>query len=213
MRILLLLAVFLFSLTAVAQRIQVLEKGTNDPVFGVVVYNKSKAISTTTDFDGFVDISRFSKSELIIFQHISHVTRSVTKKQIESFGNLVLMSPITSQLDEVILSVAKFGQIKRDIPQQIVSVGSEDVLFSNPQTAADLLKNSGQVYIQKSQLGGGSPNIRGFSTNRLLITVDGVRFNTAIFRSGNVQNVISIDPFAVENTEVILRPRIGCLRK
>jgi hemoglobin/transferrin/lactoferrin receptor protein len=55
-------------------------------------------------------------------------------------------------------------------------------------------------------LGGGSPNIRGFSTNRLLITVDGVRFNNAIFRGGNVQNVISIDPLAIERTEVILGP-------
>ena len=46
--------------------------------------------------------------------------------------------------------------------------------------------------------------IRGFSTNRVLITVDGVRLNNAIFRGGNVQNVISINPFNVENTEVIL---------
>ena len=80
------------------------------------------------------------------------------------------------------------------------------MLFRNPQTAADLLESSGQVYVQKSQLGGGSPIIRGFSTNRLLIAVDGVRFNTAIFRGGNVQNIISIDPFAVARTEVILGP-------
>jgi hemoglobin/transferrin/lactoferrin receptor protein len=40
----------------------------------------------------------------------------------------------------------------------------------------------------------------------LLITVDGVRFNNAIFRGGNVQNVISIDPLAIERTEVILGP-------
>lgn len=58
----------------------------------------------------------------------------------------------------------------------------------------------------KSQLGGGSPTIRGFSTNRLLITVDGVRMNTAIFRSGNLQNVINVDPFALARTEVILGP-------
>ena len=57
---------------------------------------------------------------------------------------------------------------------------------------------------KKSQLGGGSPMIRGFSTNRLLITVDGVRMNNAIFRSGNLQNVISIDPFSIKNTEITL---------
>jgi hemoglobin/transferrin/lactoferrin receptor protein len=46
--------------------------------------------------------------------------------------------------------------------------------------------------------------IRGFSTNRLLITVDGVRMNNAIFRGGNLQNVISIDPLAIQSTEVTL---------
>ena len=60
------------------------------------------------------------------------------------------------------------------------------------------------MYIQKSQLGGGSPMIRGFSTNRLLITVDGVRMNNATFRGGNIQNVISIDPFTISNSQASL---------
>lgn len=48
--------------------------------------------------------------------------------------------------------------------------------------------------------------IRGFSTNRLLYAVDGVRMNNAIFRSGNLQNVISIDPFTTESAEVLFGP-------
>ncbi|HBR53752.1 MAG TPA: TonB-dependent receptor, partial [Flavobacteriaceae bacterium] len=156
------------------------------------------------DFDGKVDISKFNSSEEITFQHISHTTLTILKSTITN--NQVMLAEDLSALDEVVLSVSKFGQSKRDVPQQIVSINSNDVLFSNPQTAADLLESSGQVYVQKSQLGGGSPVIRGFSTNRLLIAVDGVRFNTAIFRGGNVQNVISIDPFAIERTEVILGP-------
>lgn len=48
--------------------------------------------------------------------------------------------------------------------------------------------------------------IRGFATNRLIYTVDGVRMNTAIFRGGNLQNVISLDPFATERTEVLFGP-------
>jgi len=206
MRTLLLLAVLLFSVTTVAQKIQILEEETQEPISGVAVYNPEKNKSGVSDFDGFVDISDFEPSEKIIFQHISHSTITLTKNRIKTAGNKVFLAADASALDEVVLSVAKFGQRRKDIPQQIISVNSEDVLFSNPQTAADLLESSGQVYVQKSQLGGGSPMIRGFSTNRLLITVDGVRFNTAIFRGGNVQNVISIDPFAVENTEVILGP-------
>ena len=131
---------------------------------------------------------------------------STTKASLARNSNLVLMVPNENQLQEVVLSVSKFRQSRNDLPQKIVSLSKDDIIFSSPQTAADLLENSGQVYVQKSQLGGGSPMIRGFATNRLLITVDGVRMNTAIFRGGNVQNVISIDPLALGRTEVVLGP-------
>ena len=198
-----LLFAFFFNFLS-AQQITVLEQETNLPISGVAVFNDDKSKSGVTDFDGKVDISAFSTSEKLNFQHVSHLQFSIVKSEITS--SVVYLQTDTNTLDEIVLSVSKFGQNKRDIPQQIVSVTSEDALFGNPQTAADLLESSGQVYVQKSQLGGGSPLIRGFSTNRLLIAVDGTRFNTAIFRGGNVQNVISIDPFAIERTEVILGP-------
>ena len=62
---------------------------------------------------------------------------------------------------------------KRNLSQ----IKKEDIAITNPQTSADLLNMTGHVYIQKSQLGGGSPMIRGFSTNRLILSIDGVRLN------------------------------------
>ena len=201
----LLLTFFTFT-SLLAQKIQVLEKESQLPISGVVVYNLEKTITGVTDFDGFVDVSSFSNTELITFQHISHINISQTKNEINSSGNIVVLTLNASTLDEVVLSVSKFKQNKGEITQKIASITSEDIMFSNPQTSADLLESSGNVYIQKSQLGGGSPIIRGFSTNRLLIAVDGIRFNTAIFRGGNVQSVISIDPFSIDRTEVVLGP-------
>jgi hemoglobin/transferrin/lactoferrin receptor protein len=189
-----------------SQIIQVLEENSLEPISGSAVYNLDKSKSGITDFDGYVDISDFSDSENIYFQHISHTQTFFTKSDIITSGNVVYLTMDASTLDEVVLAISKFGLRKKDLPQQVVTVTSDDIRLSNPQTAADLLESSGQVYVQKSQLGGGSPLIRGFSTNRLLITIDGIRFNTAIFRSGNVQNIISIDPFSIENTEVILGP-------
>jgi len=91
-------------------------------------------------------------------------------------------------------------------PGQMSVITSSDIAFNNPQTSADMLQSAGNVFIQKSQLGGGSPMIRGFAANRILIVVDGIRMNNAIFRSGNLQNVISMDPFSVEHAEVIFGP-------
>ncbi|MDX2250144.1 MAG: TonB-dependent receptor [Bacteroidia bacterium] len=109
-------------------------------------------------------------------------------------------------LDEVVFSATRWRQNTGNVPSKIISISSREVALQNPQTAADLLGFSGKVFIQKSQQGGGSPMIRGFATNRLLYTIDGIRMNTAIFRGGNIQNVISLDPFATENTEVLFGP-------
>lgn len=112
----------------------------------------------------------------------------------------------TSYLDEVVVSVNRWEQNLREISNRITRIGTAQVQLQNPQTSADLLGLSNQVFIQKSQLGGGSPMIRGFSTSRVLLVVDGVRMNNAIFRSGNVQNVISLDANAIEESEVIFGP-------
>ena len=136
-------------------------------------------------------------------------------KNILSFFLLILFGFSFSQtnqdsikithLDEVVVAT-KTLQKKDDVPFKITSISKEQIELHNPQTAADVLGTSGKVFIQKSQQGGGSPMIRGFATNRLLYTIDGVRMNTAIFRGGNIQNVISLDAFAMENIEVLFGP-------
>jgi hemoglobin/transferrin/lactoferrin receptor protein len=112
----------------------------------------------------------------------------------------------TEVLGEVVVSANRWEQNVREVPGTISKIEASLVQFQNPQTAADLLNTSGRVFIQKSQLGGGSPMLRGFSTNRVLLVVDGVRMNNAIFRSGNVQNVISLDAHAIAEAEVIFGP-------
>lgn len=110
------------------------------------------------------------------------------------------------ELDEVVVSFNKWEQSRNEIPNRIEKINRQDVRLRNPQTTADLLGQIGGVFIQKSQLSGGSPMIHGFATNRVLIVSDGVRMNNAIYRSGNLQNIISIDPFTIENGEVIFGP-------
>ena len=115
-------------------------------------------------------------------------------------------SPDTLDLREVVISSARWKQTAEHIPAQVAVITPKHIAQFQPQTAADLLAISGKVFIQKSQQGGGSPMIRGFATNRLIYSVDGVRMNTAIFRAGNIQNVINLDPFAMERTEVVFGP-------
>ncbi|MFI1772819.1 TonB-dependent receptor plug domain-containing protein [Thalassobellus citreus] len=203
MKLFFLFCCFFVAITAQAQNIKVLSKDTNEPIIGVAIFNIDKSKSVVTNFLGEANLESFSNSEIIYFKHLSHILKKITKKEL-GILNRVYLNSNTQGLEEIVISASKFEQNKKDIPQKIVSINPESIQFTNPQTSADLLETTGQVYIQKSQLGGGSPMIRGFSTNRLLITVDGVRMNNAIFRGGNLQNVIAIDPFSIQSTEVTL---------
>jgi len=194
--------IFCFFANAYAQSVKVVDKTTKTPIPGVAVFNKNQTTTEVTDEDGLVNLDKFLDTELIFFQHISFNLKSLKKEKVNT--NYIYLESNQLGLDEVIISASNFKQNKREIPKSIAIVNADQIKFNNPQTSADLLENTGKVYIQKSQLGGGSPMIRGFSTNRLLISIDGVRMNNAIFRGGNLQNVISIDPLSIEKTEVIL---------
>jgi hemoglobin/transferrin/lactoferrin receptor protein len=116
------------------------------------------------------------------------------------------INPRNYILDETVVSASRWEQNIREVPNRVAKISAATIQFQNPQTAADLLGASNQVFIQKSQLGGGSPMIRGFATSRVLLVIDGVRMNNAIFRSGNVQNVISLDASTIDESEVIFGP-------
>ena len=127
-----------------------------------------------------------------VFAQKENNTIDTTKKQLS--------------LTEVVVSVNKWEQKLNEVPNKITKVNKTEILRNNPQTAADLLNQTGTVFIQKSQLGGGSPMIRGFATNRILLVIDGVRMNNAIYRSGNLQNIISIDALGTQTAEVNIGP-------
>ena len=194
----------LFSQLGLAQTIVIYEGQSNEPIPGVALYNLNKTKSVVTDINGRANLNIFDSEEFIFFRNSFYEDIQLKKSDIAKRNYIIYLRPKVEDLNQIVISASKFEQSKRDIPQTIVNVTSKDIALVNPQTSADVLENTGNIYVQKSQLGGGSPMIRGFSTNRLLIAVDGVRMNNAIFRGGNLQNVISIDPFSIQNTEVTL---------
>ena len=93
------------------------------------------------------------------------------------FGQTKNQTNSTTTLDEVEVNFPKFKKKKSTISQEIEAINQKQIEFQNSQSAADLLQNSGKLFVQKSQQGGGSPVIRGFESNRILLLVDGVRQN------------------------------------
>ncbi|MFD1551074.1 TonB-dependent receptor [Putridiphycobacter roseus] len=189
-----------------AQIITIKDSATGSPLSQVAIIKSNPNEFTSTNKIGEADISSYigaAKIELILLGYERMVC---SYDSLKSLHFQVLMKDLAFSSDEVVVSSSRWHQNVRDIPFKVTSISPREAKLAAPQTAADLLGSSGDVFIQKSQLGGGSPMIRGFSTNRLLYSVDGVRMNTAIFRSGNIQNVISLDPFAIAHTEILFGP-------
>lgn len=194
---------FLVYYNGFTQTLTVKDATTKTPLEMVTLWNDTNNIYATTNVKGQVDISNFKNLTAIEFSFLGYKTEIKSYAELQKSDFVLLMSISNFNLNEVVLSSRRWRQSNRFLPSTVKTIHKRDVIFQNPQTAADLLEISGKVFIQKSQQGGGSPMIRGFSANRLLYTVDGVRMNTAIFRSGNLQNVISLDAFATESTEVL----------
>ena len=104
--------------------------------------------------------------------------------------------------DEILVSAQRFDQKRKDSPRQIEVLSSKRLLELQPATLGDALINSGKVFVQKSQMGGSSPILRGFEASRVLMVVDGVRMNNATYRAGHLQDIITIDPFILDKMEV-----------
>lgn len=188
-----------------SQIVTIYDIETHQPVEFATLSSEKSSEYKTTNSKGQVEISDFRDSKFIEIRMLGYRNEILSFEQLKRQDfKLGLVPGIT--MDQVVISASRWNQSSRNIPSKITSIKSKEMVLQNPQTAADLLGASGKVFIQKSQQGGGSPMIRGFATNRLLYVVDGVRMNTAIFRSGNIQNVISLDPFATEKTEVFFGP-------
>ncbi len=195
-----------FAYTASAQVITIKDQETEQPLELVTLISKSTNAYATTNSKGKANISALKDAEKIEIRTLGYKTEVKSYAELQAADFLLLMEASNISMDEVIVSATRWNQSSSDVPSKVTSISSEEIKLQNPQTAADLLGISGEVFIQKSQQGGGSPMIRGFATNRLVYTIDGVRMNTAIFRGGNLQNVISLDPFATENVEVLFGP-------
>jgi hemoglobin/transferrin/lactoferrin receptor protein len=203
---LLLIISFGFTTTLFSQNITIKDKDSGDLLESVSLSSEDKKVFIFTNNKGQANISDFVGLNKIIVQSFGYETQIVSYNQLELISFQLNLQPSLLAMDEIIVSANRWKQNSADIPVKITSISKKDILLQNPQTAADLLTVSGKVFIQKSQQGGGSPMIRGFATNRLLYAIDGVRMNTAIFRGGNIQNVISLDPFAIEKSEVLFGP-------
>lgn len=93
-----------------------------------------------------------------------------------------------------------------DVPEP-VSVTTREEIDSRPhQILSQVLRGEPGILVQQTTTAQGSPFIRGFSAQRIVYLVDGIRYNVSTARAGATQYLGWINPGAVQRLEVVRGP-------
>lgn len=197
---------FILPALSTAQTVSIIDGETQEPLIGVSVFTDDfETFTGITDLDGKIKIPNLNYRELLNFTYVGYRDLKIPFFELRKSGGVVKMLVSQAGLDTLVI-IGRKDEIANEIPYQSDQISAKEIAFKNPQTTADAMAAEGGVFVQKSQMGGGSPVIRGFEANRVLLVVDGVRMNNAIYRNGHLQNSITIDNSVLEQIEVIYGP-------
>lgn len=189
-----------------AQELRIFNKTTLEPVADVLVYNTARGLYEVSNDKGEVAVSGVKPSDTLVVQHQAFVTEYLVLRELALADYEVFLTQKIVLIDEVVISASKTEESVSELANQVRVIGDREIRFRNPQTSADLLAQTGEVFVQKSQMGGGSPVLRGFEANKVLLVLDGVRMNNAIYRAGHLQNSITLDASSLDRAEVVFGP-------
>ncbi|MBL4704771.1 MAG: TonB-dependent receptor plug domain-containing protein [Flavobacteriales bacterium] len=197
---------FLAAFTAVSQTVQVIDEFDYKPIPDVVISDINFTKSVKTDMLGMAVLEAFNNRDSLVFEAEGYPTMKIGFKTLKKDGFKFFMLNST-----FMPGFEVDANTKRDNPESINIITSKTLSAKemedlNASTTADMLEKTGAIMIQRSQGGGGSPVIRGFEANRILMVVDGVRMNNAIYRSGHLQNAITVDNNMLSSTDIFFGP-------
>ena len=106
-------------------------------------------------------------------------------------------------LANVVVSASRQQISNLKTPYSVSVLQSKDIEKLASRATPDILSNIPGVFIQKTNLGGGSAFVRGLTGNQTLLIIDGIRFNNSTFRYGPNQYLNTIDPSIISKVELL----------
>jgi hemoglobin/transferrin/lactoferrin receptor protein len=102
-----------------------------------------------------------------------------------------------------VVTASRHPQRHIDAPRSVSIITAAELRRRNCRTVPEALNQVAGVLVQETNYVGGSPIIRGLIGNQILLLLDGVRLNNAIYRLGPNQYLNLIDINQVEQIEVV----------
>jgi outer membrane receptor protein involved in Fe transport len=146
----------------------------------------------------FTNFSKVSKAKghkkwLLLLLSVNWITPFV------SFGQ----NNHPDTLANVVVSASRQQISNLKTPYSVSIFTQKDIEKLASRATPDMLSNIPGVFIQKTNLGGGSAFVRGLTGNQTLLIIDGIRFNNSTFRYGPNQYLNTIDPSIISKVELL----------
>ena len=106
----------------------------------------------------------------------------------------------------IIVTATRLSQDPFDVPFATAQIDQQKIRRRAYRTMPQTLRDVPGVMVQETGHGQGSPYIRGFTSFRTLLMIDGIRLNNSVFRPGPNQYWNTVDPLSIDRLEVVKGP-------
>jgi outer membrane cobalamin receptor len=203
------LAVAVFSPPAsqpiVSLRVVVDDAASGRAIGGACVIVNDQQPCQLTDDTGSVRVTS-SRPVRLRVTATDFVAASVVIDDLDADTAHIRLRPAPVRVDERVVVAGRLSERRTDVPRSTSVVTRDEIAQRGQSTAPDALMDAAGVLVQKTNMGAGSPYIRGLMGNQVLVLVDGIRLNNATYRYGPNQYLGTVDPGAIDRIEVVRGP-------
>ncbi len=193
LRFIFILFLFVSSITLHAQLITVTDAVSNATLSNTLIYNTQKKTMLTTDQKGMADITVFSPTDTLFFEHEGYVTRPYTMSVLKIYNYKVNLFPDALMEDEWIHVFSFFPEKRKDIAPTISILSEHEIHSSSIQSNLDVLALFGNISLQKENQIKGGAILNGCNTENNVYLLDGIQLHS----------LLPIDIFNIQQIELI----------
>ena len=182
-----------------SQTVTVISGSTNFPIPGIIVYSNSLPDTLQTNNVGEVSLDIFDNSDAIVFEHFVFENVRKTKEEIIDNDYKVVMYP-SGMLANENKSVITAAEYSKDLPFYVKIIDSDE----NKEISSLSSNDDGseqKLMFEKNK--SGSTVFRGLQANKVILVLDGVRLNNALYRNGKISGPIHFENSSLESVEQI----------
>lgn len=178
-------------------------KGIEDPSGW---YVRSGTLTLPLDASGKITLAETPDTdEFVLCDQAGHVHYSARWSELGPDPVRLTIEPKRLFVKETV-SLDRTRREADRLPAELTIVRPEEQPERPVMQTAGWVEEQAEILVQRTNLGGGSPIIRGMSGNRVLLMVDGFRVNNATFRLGLNQYLNTVPAGLLQQVEVLAGP-------